>query len=688
MGTMRISLNRGRTALLVFVALAAAALSAPAAHAAAPVIHDPSSSATQTQATLAESYDSDAANTTYHFEYGTTTAYGTSTADATSDVGAFLPANAGLTGLTASTEYHWRLVVSNDDGTTAGDDQTFTTTAVAAPTVGAALTGRGTTSATVAGSVNAQSLNTTWRVEYGPTSAYGSTAPVPDGTTTSETDQPVTATLAGLTPGTLYHWRLTATNSEGTTATADRRFTTQVNSLFTPGPALPSGRAYELVSPYDTGGDDAVLQNSAGGWADGNHAVFETVASFAGQANGVVGYYVSTRTASGWQTKSVSDPTVNDSAGILLSGSPDLSSMLVEIGYSGGLFATGKSSLQRVTAAGRTTLHSWPDGQQMSWYFQDASSDTQHVFLASSPSLLPQDTHTNGSQLYEVDGTTLKVVGLVNGAVPPCGAVLPVAKFAFTGSGTNLPLGTGAVSPDGGTYYFLSPDPGAGGACAATPTPDLYVSHDGTSTNISGTADPANDHGATFLATNADRSVVYFTTTNALEASDTNNDTDIYRYAVGAANPLTRVTTGEAGDDDANISGSVVSADGSHVYFTTPNAFDGHGTDGSSNLFVWTTGGTKFVRSIDGLSLPAPVTPDGRHIVLATTTQLTSYDNAGTAADLHLRLRRRHVPVRLLQPDRRGAEREPVALQRRAGDDRRRPARAVRRRVLRRLPDP
>jgi hypothetical protein len=66
--------------------------------------------------------------TSYHFEYGTTTAYGASTA--TNDTGAGsadLPATATLTGLAAGTTYHYRLVATSVGGTTAGGDMTFTT---------------------------------------------------------------------------------------------------------------------------------------------------------------------------------------------------------------------------------------------------------------------------------------------------------------------------------------------------------------------------------------------------------------------------------------------------------------------------------------------------------------------------------------------------------------------------------
>ncbi len=74
---------------------------------------------------------------TYHFEYGTTTAYGTTipTPDAsagsgTQDLAIFQP----LSGLQPATTYHYRVVASSVNGTTTGLDKTFTTYRSADPT--------------------------------------------------------------------------------------------------------------------------------------------------------------------------------------------------------------------------------------------------------------------------------------------------------------------------------------------------------------------------------------------------------------------------------------------------------------------------------------------------------------------------------------------------------------------------
>src|SRR5439155_17492828 len=66
--------------------------------------------------------------TSYHFEYGTTATYGASTPAADAGAGgADVPVSATLSGLAASTTYHYRLVATNAVGTTFGTDRTVVT---------------------------------------------------------------------------------------------------------------------------------------------------------------------------------------------------------------------------------------------------------------------------------------------------------------------------------------------------------------------------------------------------------------------------------------------------------------------------------------------------------------------------------------------------------------------------------
>src|SRR5436190_11846753 len=100
-------------------------------------------------------------------------------------------------------------------------------TAASAPT---AITGPvetlGATTATVTGTVNPNGQATNRYFEYGTTTSYGSkTASVGGGSGTANDD--VSAALAGLAPGTTYHYRVVATNGTGTSRGADGIFATR-----------------------------------------------------------------------------------------------------------------------------------------------------------------------------------------------------------------------------------------------------------------------------------------------------------------------------------------------------------------------------------------------------------------------------------------------------------------------------
>ena len=81
-------------------------------------------------ATLNGSIDPRNQPTTYHFDYGPTTAYGAATPEQTIDPGetASHAVSADVTDLTPA-RYHYRLVARNGTGESAGDDRVFTAAA-------------------------------------------------------------------------------------------------------------------------------------------------------------------------------------------------------------------------------------------------------------------------------------------------------------------------------------------------------------------------------------------------------------------------------------------------------------------------------------------------------------------------------------------------------------------------------
>jgi hypothetical protein len=212
-------------AMLSLSAVAAAApapASAPAAHT-LPAIH-----VTKHTALLRGRVDAHGGPTTYTFDYGPTTAYGSATPVRQAGHGnqPFLFRDE-VTGLTPGTTYHYALVASNADGTTTGADGSFKTQG-AAPT--SVYTGPpsvvGDTSATVTGAINPNGATTTWKVQYGPTTAYGSQT-FGQALSPSNGAVPVSLTLADLAPMTLFHYRIVSMRNGVATYGADMTFFTR-----------------------------------------------------------------------------------------------------------------------------------------------------------------------------------------------------------------------------------------------------------------------------------------------------------------------------------------------------------------------------------------------------------------------------------------------------------------------------
>jgi len=88
-----------------------------------------------------------------------------------------------------------------------------------------------TTTATLHGTVNPNSLSTTYKFDYGLTTGYGtSTTPTSAGSGSSPVAESVS--LTGLTPGTTYHFRVEATSSAGTTYGLDQTLITPIVTSF------------------------------------------------------------------------------------------------------------------------------------------------------------------------------------------------------------------------------------------------------------------------------------------------------------------------------------------------------------------------------------------------------------------------------------------------------------------------
>jgi hypothetical protein len=190
------------------------------------VITNPATLIASLSAALNASVDPHGVTTTVYFQYGTTTGYGLTTASQTQSGNTYQSVSANISGLAASTTYHFRVVATNGAGRVYGSDRTFTTLSPTGPPVVITnpATNVASSSAALNGSVDPHGLTTSVYFQYGISTSYGSTTD--SQTRTGNTYQSVSANISGLTTHTTYHFRIVARNSAGTRYGSDRTFTT------------------------------------------------------------------------------------------------------------------------------------------------------------------------------------------------------------------------------------------------------------------------------------------------------------------------------------------------------------------------------------------------------------------------------------------------------------------------------
>jgi hypothetical protein len=219
----------------------------------------PALSLTSNSANLTGTVNPNAESTTFSFQFGTTTGYGSQTNPQSAGSGsADQVVSATLTGLNAGATYHYRVIATNNSGTTVGVDATFTTQGAPPPTppppptvTTRSATSVGTTRATVRGGVNPRSASTTYYFEFGLTAAYG-TQTSPRSLSAGTRTRSVRATLTGLQPGTTYHYRVVAKNANGEALGVNRTFTTKTPPPTRTLPTLTAGvrPARDRRAPY------------------------------------------------------------------------------------------------------------------------------------------------------------------------------------------------------------------------------------------------------------------------------------------------------------------------------------------------------------------------------------------------------------------------------------------------------
>ncbi len=205
----------------------------PTVDAPPPVVSD----VTRTSALLSGTVGSGDATTRYQLEYAPASEYQPSAADPYAAGGSTAPTKIApsvsaesvgpvpLTGLLAGTTYHYRLIATNELGTVDGPDHTFTTSAATPPVVTTGGASEVTQTGTVlSGSVGTEELQTSYVFEVGTDTSYRGAKLF--GNAGSGGTEAVSVALQFLIPGTTYHYRLAATNADGTSYGQDMTFTT------------------------------------------------------------------------------------------------------------------------------------------------------------------------------------------------------------------------------------------------------------------------------------------------------------------------------------------------------------------------------------------------------------------------------------------------------------------------------
>jgi DNA-binding beta-propeller fold protein YncE len=160
--------------------------------------------------------------------------------------------------------------------------------------------------------INPHGASTEYHFEYGPTTSYGTSIPIPDASVGSGYDaHEVSVHSQDLSPRTTYHFRVVAHNEFETVDGTDQTFTTQTigGEL-----ALPDDRQWQMVSPpnkfgalFDGIGFEAAAQASANGNA---MTYFANLGSTESEPQGVSfgGQVLSTRESAGWSSKDIATP--------------------------------------------------------------------------------------------------------------------------------------------------------------------------------------------------------------------------------------------------------------------------------------------------------------------------------------------------------------------------------------------
>jgi sugar lactone lactonase YvrE len=646
------------------------------------ITNEPTSGIGHEQATINAKINPDELATTYHFEYGESTAYGSEVPVGGASIGSGSEAvavSAPLSGLKLGVTYHFRVIASNEAGVTTGSDQKFTTIppALIDSTSVVEVT---STEATLQTQINPLGHDTTYFFQYGTESCKANPAgctsvPTPPGADigAGEADVPESLRIQGLTPHTTYHYRVLAINSLGTSEGAERTFTTQQPSTAF---ALLDGRAWEMVSPPDKHGAPVEALTREGGLIlaseDSNALTYVARGVITEEAQGNrsldMQQVLSTRSAGGWGSQDIATPS-SEATGATVGEpqeyqffTPDLSLALLEPHGAKPPLAPEASSTQRTiyirdnaigTYLPLVTEANVPPGTTFDGGigFRSATPDLSHVVLHSKVALTGA---SSGAGLYEWAGGRLQFVSVL-----PAGTPGHEAELGFHNVAAN------AISGDGSRVIWTTPE-------EAVHRGHLYMSDTATGETLqldAAQGHPEPEQGtAQFQTASSDGTEVLFTDKQRLTADSTaeaaqgTGKADLYECEVvkeagtgKLACRLKDLTVDPNEGEHAGVQGFLFGAskDGTTAYIVAQGVLapnengDGEIAEaGKDNLYElhydgthWTTAFIAALSSEDSPEweggathadtafLTARVSPSGRYLAFMSAASLTGYDN-------------------------------------------------------------
>jgi hypothetical protein len=550
---------------------------------------------------------------------------------------------ATATGLEPNTEYAVRLVGKNAGEPVSAGPVSFATAEVG-PAVETlpAFAIAGGTEALIGGSIDPRNTDTSYWLEWGPTTAYNQRVPlIPMSVGAGNQTKYVSQRIEGLAPSTVYHVRLIAESTGGATAGDDISFeTAPAGSPLEGGCAnallrdengstdLPECRAYELVSPANKNGNDVGYPGTSPVYIaaeNGEAVTFLTHGALPGaQSSKLVNQNLSTRGSGGWSTEAINPPapehefqfstifqhfSANLERAVML-GPPQLPLAPEAVADEPNLFLRDNTD-----GSYRTLNRPALDGPQTErgFTYYGESADSSHVVFETQGALTPEAPSEPDAlaNLYDRAGGELRLVSILpDGEPAPYGITTSVATNHFSPPHS--------VSEDGSRILFVTRRP------VEDEEEQIYLREDGVRTvQVSKSQRSIPDPHAVIpvlFGASADGSKVVFSSEKALTDDAEPGSTDVYRYDVQSGRLEDLSTSG----GPSAVEVIAMSEDASYVYFRT--------IPGSGNHNIYVSHGGKVRYFTDGeLSGGLGVSPSGRYLTFESGSRLTAYDNTDAA---------------------------------------------------------